>query len=170
MRLFLWFSNTVSIFNKFWNLGHLTKFFFLASSPPIGAIPAALIASVLLQLIGRRKTLVLAFSMFLVTFVILGTARLHESYLAIVASRSLTGVAVGFCMPAAQIYVRKSSFFIVVKNHTKWSHCLKIASVVFQFSSMLKRFPAIVKSFSATEKRFPAMVKSFPLWKNNFPL
>ena len=59
--------------------------------------------------------------MFLVTFVILGTARLHESYLAIVASRSLTGVAVGFCMPAAQIYVSKSSFFIVVKNHTKWS-------------------------------------------------
>ena len=85
-----------------------TFFLKTASSPPIGAIPAALIASVLLQLIGRRKTLILAFFMFLVTFVVLGTARLHESYLAIVASRSLTGVAVGFCMPAAQIYVCKS--------------------------------------------------------------
>ena len=35
----------------------------------------------------------------------MGTGSIHESYAAVLISRSCTGVAVGFCMPAAQIYV-----------------------------------------------------------------
>lgn len=76
-----------------------------ASSPPIGAIPSALFASFLLQWIGRKRTLILALGIYLLTFIALGTAPLHESYALILVSRSLTGVAVGLSMPAAQIYV-----------------------------------------------------------------
>ena len=45
----------------------------------------------------------------LFTFVILGTGSLHESLTAIIIARSLTGIAVGFSMPAAQIYVSQKS-------------------------------------------------------------
>ena len=79
--------------------------YFTASAPPIGAIPAALVASLLLEWIGRKNTLLLSMTISLFTFVILGTGSLHESLTAIIIARSLTGIAVGFSMPAAQIYV-----------------------------------------------------------------
>jgi MFS family permease len=44
----------------------------------------------------------------------MGTGSIHESYAAVLISRSCTGVAVGFCMPAAQIYV---SFFFPQPKH-----------------------------------------------------
>jgi fucose permease len=69
------------------------------------------LASVLLNSLGRRGTLILASAMFAITFVLLGTASLHESYVAILVSRGMVGSAVGFCMPAAQIYV---SFFLII--------------------------------------------------------
>lgn len=78
---------------------------FSASAPPIGAIISALVASVFLQLIGPKKTLILAQFIFATSFITLGTAEFHESYPVLVASRALTGLAVGLTVPAAQIYV-----------------------------------------------------------------
>ena len=46
---------------------------------------------------------------YIITFIILGTGSIHESLAAIIVARSLTGVAVGLVMPAAQIYVSECS-------------------------------------------------------------
>lgn len=81
----------------------------ITSSPPIGAIPAALLASFALQCFGRRKTLLFASALYTVTFALLGTGSIHESYWVIIIARALTGAAVGLCMPAAQIYVAECS-------------------------------------------------------------
>ena len=82
-----------------------------ASAPPIGAIPAALVASFLLQWIGRRLTLIFATMLYIFSWIILGTGSIHESLIAIIIARASVGIAVGLIMPAAQIYVsRKQSF------------------------------------------------------------
>merc|ERR1719412_3461929 len=53
--------------------------------------------------------MILSFVLFVITFVLLGTASIHEFYPLILVSRSLNGVAVGLCIPAAQIYVSECS-------------------------------------------------------------
>lgn len=78
-----------------------------ASGPPIGAIPSALVASIFLQWLGRKKTLMIAQFVFGSMFLALATASYHEYYGVFVAARSLTGIAVGFTVPAANLYVRK---------------------------------------------------------------
>jgi len=77
----------------------------ITSAPPIGAIPAALIASFLLQWIGRRLTLIFATMLYIFSWIILGTGSIHESLIAIIIARAFVGIAVGLIMPAAQIYV-----------------------------------------------------------------
>ena len=64
---------------------------FIVSGPPIGAIPAALVSSILLQWFGRKKTLLLSFALFVITFIVMGTGSIHESYEALLISRSFTG-------------------------------------------------------------------------------
>ena len=82
-----------------------------ASAPPIGAIPAALVASFLLQWIGRRLTLIFATMLYIFSWIILGTGSIHESLIAIIIARASVGIAVGLIMPAAQIYVSKTEVF-----------------------------------------------------------
>ncbi len=89
--------------DRYWYI--LRYLFISAASPPIGAIFAALVASVFLQHIGRKWSMILASVMFGFSFAVLGTASIHESYVAILMARAMTGVCVGLSMPAAQIYV-----------------------------------------------------------------
>ena len=83
-----------------------------ASAPPIGAIPAALVASFLLQWIGRRLTLIFATMLYIFSWIILGTGSIHESLIAIIIARAFVGIAVGLIMPAAQIYVSRKQVFL----------------------------------------------------------
>ena len=94
-----------------------------ASAPPIGAIPAALIASFLLQWIGRRLTLIFATMLYIFSWIILGTGSIHESLIAIIIARALVGIAVGLIMPAAQIYVsRQQSFLFFLYLLRNWAN------------------------------------------------
>ena len=91
----------------------------IASAPPIGAIPAALVASFLLQWIGRRLTLIFATMLYIFSWIILGTGSIHESLIAIIIARASVGIAVGLIMPAAQIYVSKTEVFHIFFSYSK---------------------------------------------------
>ena len=72
----------------------------------------------------------------LFTFVILGTGSLHESLTAIIIARSLTGIAVGFSMPAAQIYVSlKSTSVKKATNRTQFVASTAILEMNFLIRS-----------------------------------
>ena len=56
----------------------LSCFIFAASTPPLGAILAALIAGFVLQKYGRKITLLISVAVTFFTFLILATSKIHE--------------------------------------------------------------------------------------------
>ena len=105
-----------------------------ASAPPIGAIPAALVASFLLQWIGRRLTLIFATMLYIFSWIILGTGSIHESLIAIIIARAFVGIAVGLIMPAAQIYVSRKQVFPILSIFTEKHllYCIIVSGTFYE--------------------------------------
>lgn len=77
----------------------------ITSTPPLGAILAALIAGFVLQKYGRKITLLISVAVTFFTFLILATSKLHEIPGIMIGARAMMGITVGFSMPSATIYV-----------------------------------------------------------------
>ncbi len=73
---------------------------------PLGALTGGLCSSFPLSRFGRKKTLLLAATLFCLAFLLLGSAYTTEAMITILAARTIMGFSVGLTMPAAQIYVR----------------------------------------------------------------
>ena len=83
---------------------------FPASAPPIGALTASLLASVVLHHYGRKIPLMVSMVGDMLAFLVLATSMFHESPEVMIGARIVLGMHVGMSMPAASIYV--SAFWV----------------------------------------------------------
>ena len=81
----------------------------LGSIPPTGAFVGSLCAGPLMQLLGRRKTLMLSSPLWVLAWSLIALAQNYEMML---FARTLTGFCVGLITPSAAVYV--SWNFVIV--------------------------------------------------------
>lgn len=74
----------------------------VSSIPPFGAFLGSLVAAPLMHQAGRRKTLLVASPIWIVSWIMIATSRHWEQMM---AARWLMGFCAGLTLPAAQIYV-----------------------------------------------------------------
>jgi facilitated trehalose transporter len=76
--------------------------FVLGSIPPTGAFVGSLCAGPLMQLLGRRTTLMLSSPLWVLAWILIPLAQNFEMML---FARMLTGFCVGLITPSAAVYV-----------------------------------------------------------------
>ena len=77
-----------------------------AAMPPVFALVGALVVSIPLQYLGRRKSLIGISIPSMVAFWLMGLANFGEHKAMVYIGRMLSGFSLGFATPASQIYVR----------------------------------------------------------------
>ncbi|KAJ9600660.1 hypothetical protein L9F63_026207, partial [Diploptera punctata] len=79
----------------------------ISSVPPSGAFVGSLVAGPLMQLLGRRRTLMISSPLWVLGWILIATS---QSYEMIICARILTGFCVGLVTPSAAVYVMNVSF------------------------------------------------------------
>ncbi|KAJ9592816.1 hypothetical protein L9F63_015507, partial [Diploptera punctata] len=79
----------------------------ISSVPPSGAFVGSLVAGPLMQLLGRRRTLMISSPLWVLGWILIATS---QSYEMIICARILTGFCVGLVTPSAAVYVSECSF------------------------------------------------------------
>jgi facilitated trehalose transporter len=83
--------------------------FVLGSIPPSGAFVGSLCAGPLMQILGRRKILMMTSPVWVLAWILIALAQNYEMML---CARILTGFCVGLVTPSAAVYV--SCDFVIV--------------------------------------------------------
>lgn len=77
---------------------------FPGAIPPVGALIGSLVSGPLMQILGRRKTVLIASPLWAASWTVLATA---QNYAVVLTGRICTGFCVGLVLPATQVYVSK---------------------------------------------------------------
>ncbi|XP_023342693.1 facilitated trehalose transporter Tret1-2 homolog isoform X2 [Eurytemora carolleeae] len=81
----------------------------IVSTLPLGAICGSLISSFPLNYLGRRPTLILAGTIFIIANLLIGLAQLDDIVPMILVGRVMGGIGVGITMPATVIYISETT-------------------------------------------------------------
>ena len=101
-----WIGNTIPC--SAWGHGDSQLFngIFTASLPPLCALFGSLLASIPMQYLGRRKSLIALCAPIMIGFMLIGFAVFGRHKAMIYVGRIITGLMNGAATPASQIYVR----------------------------------------------------------------
>jgi len=103
----------------------------LGSIPPTGAFLGSLCAGPLMQLLGRRTTLMLSSPVWVLAWSLIALAQNYEMML---SARMLTGFCVGLITPSAAVYV--SCNFVTVHLIYVNLHICSVCSIIIRVISI----------------------------------
>ena len=104
---------------------------FTGSIPPVGAFVGSLVAGPMMQLLGRRLTLMISSPLWVLGWILIATSQNYEMML---GARVLTGFCVGLVTPSAAVYV--SSTISVVSTHQR--NVISNRGIVIKFSHHIR--------------------------------
>lgn len=124
---------------------------FSGAIPPVGALIGSLVSGPMMQVLGRRKTVLVASPLWAASWIVLATA---QNYAVVLTGRICTGFCVGLVLPATQVYVSK---MINVWNLQK-SHCESSCNSSFKMST--DEFIFLLDSNENSRRTFMKRIKN----------